>query len=82
MGADFSDVLLGGFGFFGKVEREPGLNAAGDRHHLFSDPGKGEVGDEVIRFKIGIDPHQIPSHGQHIVVGEENSLGKEVVPEV
>ena len=76
MGADFTDILLGGLRFFREIEGEPGLNPAGDRHHLLPDPGKGEVGDKIICFKVGIDPHQILAHGEHIIMGEKGSFRK------
>jgi len=76
MGADLPDVVLGGFRSLGKVDGVSHLQTAGNRHHLLSDPCKGQVRDIIIRGKAWIHRHEVLSHGQHVIVGQQCSFGQ------
>ena len=76
VGADLPDVFLGGFRFLGEIDGKTHLKPAGDGHHLFPDPGKGQKGNEIVLGCAGVHLHQVLAHGQHVVMGKERPFGQ------
>ncbi|VTR68568.1 hypothetical protein DESC_710064 [Desulfosarcina cetonica] len=76
VGTDLPNILLGGLGLLGKIDRVADLKPAGNGHHLLADPGKGQVGDIIVRVVARIHGHQVLSHGEHVVVGQQRPLGQ------
>ncbi len=76
MGPDFADVFLSGVRLFGEIQGVAHLKAAGDGHHLLADPGKGKIGDKIVRVVAGVHGHEVPAHGQHVPVAQQRAFGQ------
>ncbi len=76
MGAYFPDVVLCGFSLLGKIDGVSHLQTTGNRHHLLSDPCKRQVRGIIIRGQAWIHRHEVLSHAQHVIVGEQCPFGQ------